>query len=154
VETLTPWLASLGLPGLARWAEPVSLGLVILTITYLSLVLGELVPKAVALRNPERLASAVGWAIAWCGRLSSWPVAALTASTNGVLRLLGLGQSPASPFVSEDEVRYLVQEGASQGIFERIEAELASFTAGGYTWTVVDMSGPRIERVKVTPGAK
>jgi putative hemolysin len=53
VEALTPWLAGLGIRGLERWAEPVALGLVILGITYVSLVLGELVPKSIALRNPE-----------------------------------------------------------------------------------------------------
>lgn len=101
-----------------------ALGLVILAITYLSLVLGELVPKAIALRNPEGLASTVARPIAWVGRLSSWPVAMLTAATNAVLRVLGFGATADSPFVSDDEVRYLVREGASKGIFEKIEAEL------------------------------
>ena len=56
IEALTPRLASLPVPGARHWAEPVALGMVILTITYVSLVLGELVPKALALRNPERVA--------------------------------------------------------------------------------------------------
>ena len=56
IEALTPWLAGLPLPGARQWAEPVALAIVILTITYVSLVLGELVPKALALRNPERVA--------------------------------------------------------------------------------------------------
>jgi putative hemolysin len=124
VEALTPWLAGLGIPGLDRWAGIIALGTVILAITYLSLLFGELVPKAVALRDPERLASLVAGPISWIGRLSSWPVQSLTVSTNAILRLLGLGRAAASPFVSEEEVRYLVSEGASQGIFEGIEAEL------------------------------
>jgi putative hemolysin len=124
VEALTPWLARLGIPGLDRWAGPVALGLVIVTITYASLVIGELVPKAVALRNPERLACVVAPVVAAVGRISAWLVRALTESANLVLRLLGLGTTEVSPFVSEDEVRYLVSEGASQGVFEKVEAEL------------------------------
>src|SRR5919106_6609635 len=53
VEALTPKLADLGL---GAWSQPVALGLVIVAITYVSLVVGELAPKAIALRNPERLA--------------------------------------------------------------------------------------------------
>jgi putative hemolysin len=56
VEALTPGLQSLPVPGARTWVEPVALGLVILAITYVSLVIGELVPKALALRNPERAA--------------------------------------------------------------------------------------------------
>lgn len=145
VEALTPWLASLAIPGLDRWAGPVALGLVILAITYLSLVLGELVPKAIALRNPERLASAVAGPVSWIGRLSSWPVAMLTASTNTVLRLLGLGRAADSPFVSEDEVRYLVQEGASKGVFEKIEAELVHNVFEFADRTVREVMVPRSE---------
>jgi putative hemolysin len=57
VEALTPALAGLGVP--TQWAEGVALGIVIVAITYFSLVVGELMPKAVALRNPERIACLV-----------------------------------------------------------------------------------------------
>jgi putative hemolysin len=124
VEALTPWLAALALPGAVRWAEPVALGLVIVAITYFSLVVGELTPKALALRNPERIACAVAHPIMWLGRLSSWLVRILTLSTRGLLRVFGLGMSQESPFVSEEDVRYLLREGAAKGIFDKAEAEL------------------------------
>jgi putative hemolysin len=145
VEALTPWLAGLGIPGLDRWAAPVALGAVILAITYLSLLFGELVPKAIALRDPERLASLVAGPITWIGRLSSWPVKVLTVSTNAILRLIGLGQAAESPFVSEEEVRYLVSEGASQGIFEKIEAELVHNAFEFADRTVREIMVPRAE---------
>jgi putative hemolysin len=53
IEALTPWFERLPVPGAHVWGEPLALGLVILAITYVSLVLGELVPKALALRDPE-----------------------------------------------------------------------------------------------------
>jgi putative hemolysin len=145
IEALTPWLADLGVPGLDRWAGPVALGMVILAITYVSLVVGELVPKAVALRNPERLACAVARPIAAIGRRSAWVVKALTTSTNLVLRSLGLGKAEASPFVSEEEVRYLVSEGASKGVFETVEAELVHNVFEFADATVRDVLVPRAE---------
>jgi putative hemolysin len=124
VEALTPWLAGLGVPGVREWAEPMALGIVILSITYCSLVFGELVPKAIALRNPERMASLVAPVIAWLSRASVLAVRALTMSTSAVLRMLGQSRVQESPFVSEEEVRYLVREGAAKGIFEKVEEEL------------------------------
>ena len=59
VEALQPWLAGLNVPGAARWSGSVALGLVVLLITFFSLVLGELTPKALALRNPEAWAAVV-----------------------------------------------------------------------------------------------
>jgi putative hemolysin len=124
IAVLTPWLAGLGLPGAREWATPVALGIVILLITYVSLVIGELVPKAVALRNPERIACLAAPPILWLSRIASAPVGALTASTRAVLRVIGQGKPQESPFVSEEEVRYLIREGAAKGIFEKVEEEL------------------------------
>jgi putative hemolysin len=121
VEAFTPVLADLGL---GRAAQPVALAIVIAAITYVSLVLGELVPKAVALRDPERVAAWTSPIVDFVSRISSGLVRILTASTNLVLRAIGLGQSQSSPFTSEDELRYLVSEGAAKGIFEKVEEEL------------------------------
>jgi putative hemolysin len=124
IEALTPWLGGLPLPGAAGWAEPVALGLVILVITYVSLVLGELVPKALALRDPERVACRVAGLVQALIRAAAWRGRGLTVSTRAVLALLGRRDTPAAPLVSEDEVKYMVREGVSQGVFERREGEL------------------------------
>ena len=143
IEALTPWLTRLGLPGTEDWAEPVALGIVILTITYFSLVIGELVPKAVALRNPERMACLVAPTILWLSRLSAAAVRALTASTRAVLRVLGRGSVQESPFISEEEVRYLVREGAAKGIFEKVEEELVHNVFEFADTTVREIMTPR-----------
>lgn len=124
IEGLTPWLAGLPLPGAPRWAEPVALGLVILMITYVSLVVGELVPKALALRNPERAACLVARPVRTLVRVAAWPGRLLTLSTRAVLILLGQRDAPAAPLVSQEEVTYLVREGATHGVFERHESDL------------------------------
>jgi putative hemolysin len=124
VAAVQPWLVSLDLPGVQRWSGPVALGTVILLITYFSLVLGELTPKALALRNPERWAAAVARPIAWLVRLLSVPGRILTSSTRIALTLIGQRDAPRAPLVSEEEVKYLVREGASQGVFESQESDL------------------------------
>jgi putative hemolysin len=141
VRALTPWLAGLGVP--ERAAGPLALAAVILAITYLSLVVGELVPKALALRDPERAASLVAPVIASVSRASSVLVRALTASTTAVLRVLGLGAVTESPFVSEEEVRYLVREGVAKGIFEKVEAELVQRVFEFADTTVREVMVPR-----------
>jgi putative hemolysin len=125
VEALTPALAALPIPGAGRWAGPASLGLVIFAITYVSLVLGELVPKALALRHPERVACFVARPVEQVSRLSGRLVRLLTVSTNVVLRLLGGGTAggEAAP-VAEEDVKYLLKEGAARGVFEHEEAAL------------------------------
>jgi len=122
VEALTPTLMRMGLPDAA--AEPVALVLVIVVITYFSLVLGELAPKGIALRAPERYACIVAPVIEWLSGRSAALVRLLTASTRVVLAVLGISRTQESPFVTEDEVRYLVSEGAAKGIFDKAEEEL------------------------------
>jgi putative hemolysin len=124
VEALTPWIARLPVPGAERGAEPVALGAVILLITFASLVIGELTPKALALRNPEGVACLVAPALHSLARLAAGPNRMLTLSTRAVLRLLGRREAASPPPVSEEEVKILVREGAAQGVFEHHEAEL------------------------------
>jgi putative hemolysin len=149
VDALTPLLRELGL---GEAAQPVALGLVILALTYLSLVLGELVPKAVALRNPEGLAVFVAPSIYALSRISAGVVRALTASTNAVLRLVGLGGDVQSPFTSEEDVRYLLREGTAKGIFETTEEQLIHkvFEYADTTVREVMVPRPSIRGIDVT----
>ncbi|MEX2224127.1 MAG: hemolysin family protein [Candidatus Rokuibacteriota bacterium] len=124
VDALQPWLAGLDLPGAQGWSGAVALGIVIVLITFASLVLGELTPKALALRNPEGWAARVAWPIAWLVRAVAGPGRILTRSTRIVLTLIGQRDAPPAPLVSEEEVKYLIREGASLGVFERQESDL------------------------------
>ncbi|HLF49638.1 MAG TPA: hemolysin family protein [Methylomirabilota bacterium] len=144
IERLTPVLEKAPLPGAPTWAEPVALGIVILAITYLSLVVGELTPKALALRHPERLACAMAPLVAGLTRAFASVVRVLTASTNVVLRLLGQGKAQESPFISEEEVKYLVREGAARGVFEKVEEELVHNVFEFADATVREIMVPRM----------
>jgi putative hemolysin len=111
------------IPALAPYSEAVSFVVVVMTITYLSLVVGELVPKRLALNYPERIASRVAKPMRFLSRLT-WPaVRALSASSSFLLRLLGARPTEEPP-ITEEEVKILIDVGAEAGVFEATEHEL------------------------------
>ena len=107
-------------PALASSAEVVALGVVVVVLTFLSLVLGELVPKRLALNRPESIAAAVARPMAWLAVAASPVVRLLSGATALVLRLLRVRPSP-EPEVTEDEIKLLMAQGTSAGLFEEAE---------------------------------
>jgi putative hemolysin len=108
---------------LAPYGEALAVGLIVLSITYLSLVIGELVPKRLALNSPERIASAVSPSMQALSRIALPAVWLLTRSTNVVLRLLGIKAS-AEPPVTEEEIKLLIEQGTRTGVFEEAEQDM------------------------------
>jgi putative hemolysin len=108
---------------LAPYAQPLSFGLVVLGITYLSLILGELVPKQIGLSNPERVAAAVAGPMQALSRIGAPLVWVLTASTNAILRILPIRGSDEAP-VTEAEISVLLDQGTRAGVFQEAEQEL------------------------------
>ncbi len=98
--------------------------LVGLGIVYVELVLGELVPKALALKFTDTIALLVSGPFTLMSRLSRWLIALLTASTRGVLLLFGIRDFGLRTFVSEEEIKHLVTEGRAQGVLGQSEADL------------------------------
>lgn len=109
------------LPIVGTYHQKIGLGLVVIIITYFSLVIGELVPKRLAMRHPESIATWVAVPLRWFAWLSAPMVHLLSLSTDLVCRLFG--QTPSQePPVTEEEIKDLVQQGARAGIFQE-EAE-------------------------------
>jgi putative hemolysin len=108
---------------IARYSTPLSIAIVVLAITYLSLVIGELVPKQIALNNPERAASLVARPMARLSRLAGPLVYLLSQSTAFVLKLLGLGEREEEE-VTEQDIEMLIGQGTEMGVFEPIEQEM------------------------------
>ena len=102
---------------------PLALVLVVVVTTYLTLVLGELVPKQLALRRPEKLAAALATPIFWTSRMTTPAVWLLARSTAAVLRVVGLTRLAAET-VTEEELRALLAEGAQAGVLESEEREM------------------------------
>jgi putative hemolysin len=98
--------------------------LVGLVIVYVELIIGELVPKALALRFTEPVALLVSWPFEVMGRASRWMVRFLTASTRGVLLMFGIRDIRDRTFVSEEEIKHLVKEGQEQGVLDDAKVDL------------------------------
>ncbi len=122
--TLAAQLAPLlqNVPVISPYAGQVAFGLVVVIITYFTLVFGELVPKRIALLNSEAYASLIAPPMTLIARLSSPVVSLLAFSTQLVLRLVGLGNAPAAQ-VTEEDIRALVREGAEGGTVDQQEQE-------------------------------
>lgn len=114
-------LIQLGMP--QNVAIIVAVSVVVAITTYLSLVVGELAPKRLALNNPERIASIVAGPMAMLARLTSPLVWLLARSSEGLVRLLGVKPND-EPIVTEEEVRVLIEQGTQSGVFEPIEEEI------------------------------
>ncbi len=110
-------------PGIGPYSTEIAFTLVVVVITYLSLILGELVPKQVALRNPERVAVVVARPMAALSRISSPVVWVLSRSSAFVLRLFG-PSIPGEQSVTEEEVKAVVAEGAQAGALEAEERHM------------------------------
>lgn len=112
-----------GIPVLARYADAIALASVVVAITYFSLVIGELVPKRLALLRAESIARTVARPMALLARAVRPAVHLLSLSVEVVLRLLRVRVS-AEPPVTEEEIQSLIEEGTRAGIFLRAEQDL------------------------------
>jgi putative hemolysin len=111
------------IPGLAPFAVEIGFVLVVMAITYLSLILGELVPKQIALRHPERVALLVSPPLLFLSRATAPVVWLLSASSALVMRLIGLSK-PSAQAVTEEEVKAVVAEGATSGAIDTEERNM------------------------------
>lgn len=111
-------------PLLAPYSQAIGFGLVVLLTAYLSLILGELVPKRLALNNPERIASTVSVRMHWVTSLANPIIRFLTTSTDLVLTLFGANHPSDEPLVTEEEIKVMVRQGAEAGTFEVAEQDM------------------------------
>ncbi|MBI2214218.1 MAG: HlyC/CorC family transporter [Acidobacteria bacterium] len=120
-EELGRWLDRF--PSLASNGEALGLVIVVIAITYLSLIIGELVPKRIALANPEGIGARMAPLMHNLARLARPAVAFLTMSTNAVVRLLGIRES-REPVVTEEELTSMLELGRKTGEFLPAEEEM------------------------------
>ena len=113
------------IPELARYSSQLALGIVVAAITFVSLVIGELVPKRIALLHPERIAAALARPMHYISVAATPLVVLLGATTDAVVRLLGV-KRPKEPPITEEELALLIEQGTEAGVFEEEEQELVS----------------------------
>lgn len=122
-EELEVFFSTLPIPWLSMYSEAISVSLVVLIITFLSLILGELAPKQIGLNDPEGIAARIAPLMQGLSRLTAPVVLLISSASNLVLRLAGIRQS-SEPEVTEEEIKLLIEQGTQGGIFEPEEEEL------------------------------
>jgi len=123
VQVIKPAIQEIPIEPIAASAEGISIALITLVITYFLLIFGELIPKSIALTNPERIGMKTAKVVQVFSKAAFILVKSLTFSTNILLKPFGK-KTHAGRAITEEEVRMLIKEGGEQGIFEPTEEAL------------------------------
>jgi putative hemolysin len=120
-KLLAEWIDDI--PILAPYATTIGLGIVVLAITFLTLILGELVPKRLALHSPERISAMIAAPMSVLSRIFSPIVHVMSATTDLVLRLMGVTPNLEPP-ITEEEIQVLIDQGTQAGVFDVAEQDM------------------------------
>jgi putative hemolysin len=131
-------------PLLAPYAGPLALGAVVVAITYLTLVFGELAPKRLALNNPEAVSTAIARPMYLLSRVGAPLVRLLSLSTDAVLALLRV-RPPEGPAVTEEEIALLIKRGGQAGVLDAAEQDMAERIFGLDDIRISRLMTPRTE---------
>lgn len=121
-DSFAAWITQT-FPAIDHYANAIAIGTVVVTITFLSLILGELVPKRLALSRPEAIATSLARGMTLLSRLAKPAVWFLSSVTELVLRLLPM-QHGSEPAVTDEEVKVLMQQGTEAGHFHPVEKSI------------------------------
>src|SRR5689334_10590740 len=145
--TIAEWLAAYFArsPALQPYSEAIGVGIVVTLVTYFSLVIGELVPKRLALNNAEAIATSVAPLMDFVARAARPVVSLLSSSTEMLVRLLRI-KPTSEPAITEEEVKILIEQGRQTGIFEDVEQEIVErvFSLSDRTVNSLDRKSTRL----------
>jgi len=144
VGEIAEWIAANGPPAVAAVARSIALTIFVAILAFLTLLLGELVPKRLALRKAESFARLVAPAMQVFARAATPFVWCMSRATSAVLRLLGAHQQD-EPSVSVDDIEHLLEAGRAEGVLEAVEQAVASEALRLGERTVRDIMRPRID---------
>lgn len=123
-ERLTDWVLAKGMQIDPETLESIAVVIITLILSYVTLILGELVPKRLAMKHSEKLALGMAPMLYGVSKLFTPIVWLLSVSTNGVLRLMGIDPNEEDEEVSEEEIRMMVDEGGQKGVIDEQEQEM------------------------------
>jgi putative hemolysin len=142
VARLTPAFAAIGVP--EYYARPAALAVVVVAITFVSIVLGELVPKRIAILHPEFMAALAARPMQALSRLMHPFVQLLSLTTDFIMRLLGMRErKDETP--TEEEVTGMIRESTDAGVFERAEYDIAARALRLDDWHLRALMTPRVD---------
>ncbi|GAB6182557.1 hemolysin family protein [Thermodesulfovibrio hydrogeniphilus] len=124
IKNIKPLIESIPVKFISASAEALAVTFIVIIVTYISVVMGELVPKSIALSNPEWISLRTARFIDSFSKITSVLVKILTTTTNLLLRPFGLKAFSERGFISQEELKLLIEEGEEKGIFEPQERQL------------------------------
>lgn len=136
----------MNVPYIGPYSETIALGIVVLTITILTIWLGELVPKRLGINSPERIAQLVAGPMLFISRIFSPFINGMSKATNFALRLLGVNASTEPP-ITEEELQMLIDQGTQAGVFEESEQDMVEGVFSLGDQRVYSLMTPRTEIV-------
>lgn len=132
------------IPILAPYAKALGSGIVVVGVTYVSLVIGELVPKRLALNDAEGIAIFISKPMQALSTITRPVVWLLSVSTEAVVRLLGVTPSK-EPYITTEEIEVMVEHGTELGIFEKYERDMVESVLRLDEWRVDAFMTPRTQ---------
>lgn len=150
VKNIKPLIEILPFSFLRVSAEAISIGIIVILVTYFSTVLGELIPKSIALSHPEWISLKTAKFIDKFSKLTFIFVKILTVSTNFLLKPFGLKAFSQRGFISQEELKLLIEEGEEKGIFEPDERQLIHSAFSFSEITVKEIMVPAPQMVTVS----
>jgi magnesium and cobalt exporter, CNNM family len=152
VQVIKPVLSSIPVPIIAASSQAIAIGIVAAVITYFFIVFGELIPKSIALSRPETIGLLVAPFIQKFSTLASPFVQILRGSTNLLLKPFGKRAFSQRGYISEEEIKLLLEEGRERGIFEDQEKELIHSVFEFTDMSVKEVMVPSTQMVTISLG--
>ena len=121
---LASFLSNLGVPLSTQWLETISVVIITFVLSYFTLVVGELVPKRIAMQKAESIAMFVVRPLTLLSKVASPFIKLLTLSTNGMVRIFGVDPQANEEQVTEEEIRMMVDVGEERGVIQDTEKKM------------------------------
>jgi putative hemolysin len=149
IEIIKPAIRELPFRLIAASSEAIAIGVVTIVITYFLLVFGELIPKSIALANPEGVGLKTAKFVEGFSKIATIFVKMLTFSTNMLLKPFGRKTFTEMAYISEEEIRMLIREGGEQGVFEPAEQALIHSVFEFTDMSAKEVMVPSTQMVKI-----
>ncbi|UCD17547.1 MAG: HlyC/CorC family transporter [Candidatus Zixiibacteriota bacterium] len=149
VDAIIPAIKKIPIGGVAEIARTIAFVVVVVSISFLSIVIGELVPKYIALSRPERIATLVSGPMTLFIKVGSLLVRLLSGTAKGITWLLGLRRISERSSITEEEINMIIAEGREKGVFDKTEQELIHSVFDFSDTTARQAMTPRTEIIGV-----
>jgi len=149
VGMVKPYITNIPIGFISNSAQTISFFIVVVTIACLTIVVGELVPKYIALSKPARIAAKVARPIQWFSNVGYFLVRFLNGIARLILKIIGFKKIPVQSPISEDEINYIIADGKEKGLFDATEQELIHSVFDFADTTVRQSMTPRTDIVGI-----